>query len=538
MGPTVERSRASSPPATGDDIAADAAGDATLSTVDASELLERVFATTELQIAYLDRDFRFLRVNRAYAQAAEGRSPDFFVGRSHFDLYPNPDNEAIFRRVLETGEPHVASGRPFEYARHPERGITYWDWTLQSVRDAAGAIVGLLLTLADVTARERSLAALRARERELVQSEAYARALIEASVDGLLTVDPELRIRDVNRQMCTLAGEAREQLVGTRFSDHFAESVAAAAAVERALRQGVVTDCALTLRAADGRETPVSINAANFTDPRGETQGLLASVRDLTVSRELERQQREAQKMEAIGRLAGGVGHEFKNLLTVVNVYAGLLEAAIPVEDPRHASVEEILGAGERATALLRQLLTLGRREVGEPVLVDAADLLAQLAPMLQRLAGPTADLQAHAESGLGAVRCDPAQLEEMLVNLVTNACDAMSTGGVLTIELRPLEVGDATTAVPAALPRGRYVRLDVTDTGVGMDAATLERIFEPFFTTKPVGRGTGLGLATVYGTVRQLGGAIAVRSQPGQGTRFTICLPVAADLEAGAPTA
>ena len=307
-------------------------------------------------------------------------------------------------------------------------------------------------------------------------------------------------------------------------------------AVERALGQGVVTDCVLTLRAADGHETAVSINAANFTDPRGETQGLLASIRDLTVSREIERQQREAQKMEAIGRLAGSVGHEFKNLLTVVNVYAGLLEADIPVEDPRHASVEEILGAGERATALLRQLLTLGRREAGEPVLVDVAGLVAQLTPMFRHLAGETVDLQARAEPGLGPVRCDPAQLEELLVNLVSNACDAMPTGGVLTIEMRPLEVGD-TTAVPAALARGRYVRLDVADTGVGMDAATLERIFEPFFTTKPVGRGTGLGLAAVYGTVRQLGGAIAASSQPGQGTTFTICLPVATALETGTST-
>jgi nitrogen-specific signal transduction histidine kinase len=236
-------------------------------------------------------------------------------------------------------------------------------------------------------------------------------------------------------------------------------------------------------------------------------------VRDVTEGRRLEDQLRQAQKMEAVGQLAGGVAHDFNNLLTVISGYADIGRRRIGV-GPGGNELGEIERAAERATGLTRQLLTFARRQVLEPVLLDLNEVLRNLVPMLGRLIGEDVRIAILAADDLPAVMADRAQIEQVVINLAINARDAMPRGGTLTLETREVE--------------GPHACLVVTDTGTGIERAVLDRIFEPFYTTKEVGRGTGLGLATVHGIVTQSGGRVDVYSEPGLGTSFKVLLPVA----------
>ncbi len=232
-----------------------------------------------------------------------------------------------------------------------------------------------------------------------------------------------------------------------------------------------------------------------------------------------EEQLRQAQKMEAIGQLAGGIAHDFNNLLSVILSYVVMLIEESEVEDPRREDLLEIKKAGERAADLTRQLLAFSRKQIADPRVLDLNEILAGMANMNRRLIGESIEYRSIAGEGLGLVKADPRHLEQVILNLVVNARDAMPTGGRLTIETRNL-------LDHPELGAGEHVCVTVTDTGVGMDRATRQRVFEPFFTTKAVGKGTGLGLSTVFGIVNQNGGTIRVDSEPGQGAAFTICFP------------
>jgi nitrogen-specific signal transduction histidine kinase/CheY-like chemotaxis protein len=265
-----------------------------------------------------------------------------------------------------------------------------------------------------------------------------------------------------------------------------------------------------------------------FKFPFREASGrrLLAGMAiDITDRKQLEEQLRQAQKMEAIGRLAGGVAHDFNNLLTVISGYSELLQYRLATDQPLHKYAEHIKEAGDRATALTRQLLAFSRQQVLRPVVLDLNRAVQDVMQMLQRLIGEHIDLRVHLAPAPTFIKADPGQIEQVLLNLVLNARDAMPEGGRLTIETVNLELEEAASQRLGTAP-GPCVQLTVTDTGCGMDVATQGRIFEPFFTTKDLGKGTGLGLATVYGIVMQSRGAITVDTAPGQGARFTIYFP------------
>ncbi len=239
-----------------------------------SELLEKVFSSIHVLVAYMDRDFNFLKVNEAYAQA-DGREPAFFMGKNHFELYPNPENEAIFRRVVETGEPFFVLERTFEYVGHPERGVSYWDWALQPTTDAEGRVEGLVLSLLNVT--EKTLA-----KREAQAAARYTRSLIEASLDPLVTIGADGRITDVNGATEAATGYDRDCLVGTDFSDYFTEPERARAGYEQVFREGFVRDYPLEIRHRDGHATPVLYNAAVYRDEAGAVTGVFAAARDIS----------------------------------------------------------------------------------------------------------------------------------------------------------------------------------------------------------------------------------------------------------------
>ncbi len=253
---------------------------------------------------------------------------------------------------------------------------------------------------------------------------------------------------------------------------------------------------------------------------------MIGAMMDITQRLELEEELRQAQKMEAVGRLAGGVAHDFNNLLTIITGRTHLVLGRLKADDPVRRSVEVIQKTADRAAGLTRQLLAFSRKQVLQRKVLDLNAMVADVSTMLRRLIGEDVELLLTPGPGAGRVNADPAQLEQALMNLAVNARDAMPGGGTLGLETDHVRLGAAPPDRPEALPPGPYAVLRVMDTGTGMDAATQARIFEPFFTTKEPGKGTGLGLSMVHGIVRQHGGAIHVRSVVGGGTTFEIYLP------------
>jgi nitrogen-specific signal transduction histidine kinase/ActR/RegA family two-component response regulator len=273
----------------------------------------------------------------------------------------------------------------------------------------------------------------------------------------------------------------------------------------------------------------------NVTFIRLDREYLLTVVRDITDRKELEDQVRQAQKMEAVGQLAGGVAHDFNNLLTIINGYSDIIQTQLPADNPMRELVREIGRAGERAASLTRQLLAFSRKQVLEPKVLSLNAAVTDMAQMLQRLLGEDIDLNSILEPGLGRIKADPGQIEQLLMNLAVNARDAMPQGGKLIIETSSAELDESCTQTRPELRPGPYVLLSVSDTGTGMDEATKAHIFEPFFTTKGAGKGTGLGLATVHGIVKQSNGHITVTSALRQGTSFKVYLPVVEEVMASA---
>jgi len=294
----------------------------------------------------------------------------------------------------------------------------------------------------------------------------------------------------------------------------------------RVLRGEAVKGAEVTHRRRDGFPVSISLSVAPLYGAGRQVAGMLSIAADLTEMRRLEVQYRQSQKLEAIGRLAGGIAHDFNNILTAILSTSELLLTDLVPGSHVHDDVDEIRRAGQRAAGLTRQLLVFSRQQVFEPRVVDVNALVIEAEQLLRRLIGEDIELRTALAPAVGAVRADLSQLEQVILNLVVNARDAMPRGGVVTIETSDVELdgGYADRHVPAR--PGPYVLLAVSDTGVGMDAATQARLFEPFFTTKPPGEGTGLGLATVYGIVKQSSGYIWAYSEPDHGTTFKIYLP------------
>ncbi len=374
--------------------------------------------------------------------------------------------------------------------------------------------------------RERaSRAARRKAEQALRASELRFRRLWESGVVGITIARPSGGIVEANDAFLTMVGYSREDLHAGEVSwadmtppeMHHLNDVA----VELLASRGIAPPWEKAYIRKDGRRVPVLVAVATLEDASNISISL-----DLTDRKELEEQFRQAQKMEAVGSLAAGVAHDFNNLLTVILSYASLSLETLRDGDPLRDDIREILRAGERAQDVTRQLLAFSRKQMLQPRVVQLSAIAESMEKMLRRMVGEDVRLSFVTPRSTGRVYADPGQIEQIIMNLVVNARDAMRDGGTITIETGNVTLDAAYAAQHHGVAPGPYVMIAVTDTGAGMDAATRARIFEPFFTTKSQGEGTGLGLSTVYGIVKQSSGHIWVYSEVGKGTTFKVYFP------------
>jgi len=389
------------------------------------------------------------------------------------------------------------------------------------IRDDQGTITGVVLVFRDITEHKRTEQALRG-------IEARYRLLAEHSRDLIGFLD--------RRGHVLYASPSHESMLGIPPADLLDQSIFTLihpddqahvrAAMNDLIRLGASTTIELRLQATSGDWIVVETILAPITDTPTDEPRLLFSARDITERRRLETQLLQAQKLDSIGRLAGGVAHDFNNLLTVITCHADLVLETVAPDNPARGDLEELRKAADRAASLTRQLLAFARKQILEPRVLDLNAIILDLETLLSRLLEADIDLITLPAPDLGHVRVDPGQIEQVLINLVVNARDAMPDGGKLTIETQNVMLDEAYARPRVGVSPGPYIMLAVSDTGIGMDKATQQRLFEPFFTTKAVGRGTGLGLATCYGIIKQHGGNIWVYSEVGQGTTFKIYLP------------
>lgn len=480
-----------------------------------SEERFRLFMDNSPTITWIkDEQGRYVYVSQTFANRL-CLPVEAWRGKTDIEMW-SPESADQFR---QNDQKVLAADRLLEFTEetlNPDGGRTIW-WTFKfPLRDRSGQrfVAGIGL---DIT------------ERQQIEEALYlTRFSVERAADSIYWLDEDGRIVDVNETACRTLGYSREELLQLSVKHIDVEgSVEGWREGWRFLKQSGTGVIERTHRTKDGQLIPVEV-VSNYIE-FGDRALNCAFARDISERKQaeeartkLEAQLRQAQKMESIGRLAGGVAHDFNNLLTVILGYSDLMQAQIKPDNPLFEKLEQIQQAAERAETLTRQLLAFGRKQMLAPITLNLNEVVTNLHRMLERLIGEDITLAMELQPDLWAVKVDPGQLEQVIMNLVVNARDAMPTGGRLTIETAnvPFEGNLPETLVSPC------VRLSITDTGCGMDQNTLAHLFEPFFTTKGQGKGTGLGLATVYGIIKQSEGEITVNSQPEQGATFTIYLP------------
>jgi two-component system cell cycle sensor histidine kinase/response regulator CckA len=452
------------------------------------------------------------------AERLFGYPADEVLGRHVGLLYHPEEREGTLAELfaaLRQGRGHEVEKRV--RTRAGEELVVHT--SVSPLRTARGRLSGFIGFSVDVTQRRRAEEALRASERHL-------RAVIETNPECIKLVAPDGTLLEINAAGLTLLeADSAEQLVGRPVEELVVpEDRAAYRALHECVCRGVAGTLEFGMAGLKGTRRRLETHAVPLPGPDGRTL-YLGVTRDVTEQRRLEEQLRQAQKMEAVGQLAGGVAHDFNNLLQVITGFGQLILDRLSADDPLRDMVVEVKKAGERAATLTRQLLAFSRKELIAPRVLDVAALLADTERMLRRMLGEDVELRTLSD-GPALVKADPGQLTQVLLNLCVNARDAMPTGGRLTIETCVVQRDEADLrAHPGAAP-GDYVLLAVRDTGRGIPAEALPHIWEPFFTTKGLGQGTGLGLAVVHGVVAQTGGHVEVQSAPGQGTIFRLYLP------------
>jgi PAS domain S-box-containing protein len=489
-------------------------------------------------IVAVDRDGTIVQVN-SQAQELFGYERDELIGHSVEMLVPESyrkqhhhhrESYAQMPKTRRMGADLDLYGRRRNGSEFPV------EISLSPVSTEKGAFV--LSAIRDITDRKRIAEELRRANEELYRRtaeqlgdyRARLASIIDSSEDAILSKDLNGKIMSWNRGAERIYGYTPEEVIGKPISvltpadrpDEISE-------ILRRIAAGESLDHYESVRVTkDGRHLDLSISVSPLRNAIGEIVGASAIARDITAQKKSEAHLRQAQKMEAIGRLAGGVAHDFNNILGIINACTEFLRDRIdPTAEP-WVYVENIRKAIERGSSLTRQMLAFSRTSAIQPRILDLNERLREISKLLRPLLGDDVEILLIPRSPSAVVEADPGQLDQIVVNLAVNARDAMPRGGKFILETGTVKFDEDIAGQHHAMPAGKYVLLAVSDTGSGMDEATVARIFEPFFTTKEAGKGTGLGLATVYGIVKQSGGHILVYSEPGHGTTFKIYLPSA----------
>lgn len=482
---------------------------------------QALFDQSAAPMAFISPELTWMRVNRALCRML-GRPPEELIGHPTSEV-THPEDVAFTDADAETMRQSDPSRTYFAKRYLRRDGSTVWAHvTISLIRGAGGDSAYFAGVYEDVTERRNAEAA-------LTRAEQRSRVLIEQSSDMVSVLSPDGTVLFVSPAIERLMGYRADQRVGHSVVDvvhqddraRLLETVARVAAAP----QGSVEVIRFRALGGDGSWRRLEAAITNLLE-EPTVRGLVANTRDITAREQLEEQFRQAQKMEGVGRLAGGIAHDFNNLLTVILGNASLVERELPAESSLRADAAMIREAAERGAELTRHLLAFARRQVVEPKVVDLNASLRELQALIGRVLGPTVELQQDLASDTGAVRIDPGQLQQVLVNLAVNAKDALPGGGRMIIRTRRRRYStDEAREVGLSGP-GDYVHLDVEDSGTGFAVEARDRLFEPFFTTKADGKGTGLGLATCYGIVRQSDGVILAQDSPEGGALLRVILP------------
>ncbi len=449
-----------------------------------------------------------------------GFDPMELIGQSFARiLTSDPDNAQVSRRSAQA----LATGGKLSAHRAT---VTHKDGrrvTLELIESPilrAGVATGIQGFARDVTELARA-------EEKLRVSNETLQALIQASPLAIIAVDLEWKVTLWNRAAERLYGWTAMEVTG-KLAPHvpLEEQKAYQLLRDDFLDRVGSTGLELRRRRKDGQFVDVNMSIAPLRDAKGATRGLMFVIADMTENKRLESQLRQAQKMDAVGKLAGGLAHDFNNMLTVIAGNSELALRKMGADHPLRVELEEVTRAAALAAVLTRQLLAFSRKQVLHPRQLDLGEVVSGMEGMLRRLIGEDIELVTMKKPELGYVLADPGQIEQVVMNLVVNARDAMSGGGMVTVETVNVNFEETHIHRHGVVPPGDYILLAVSDTGVGMDPATLQHLFEPFYTTKPAGEGTGLGLSTVYGIVQQSGGSIVVESARQRGAIFKLFFP------------
>ncbi len=471
-----------------------------------------------IAIIAADTDRRVTMWNPA-AEALFGWSEQEVVGKANPSI-PREEFLDAARLHMELISGQILTGREVRRQKRDGTRVTA-NLSAAPIRDAHRRVKGIIGFLIDITAERQAQEALQ-------RAEEKYRTIVEHALEGIYQTTLEGKYISANPALVHMLGFASEaELIKARTDIRMQEYVHPEVRDEfvKALKkQGSVQNFEYQAYRKDGKTIWVSVNARAVLTDQGSLHHFEGTVQDITRRRELEQQLRQMQKIEAIGRLAGGVAHDFNNILMAISSYAELLERKL-TDDATRRYLEEILKATDRGSSLTQGLLTFSRKQVSLPKIVDLNSLIADQLKMLERLIPENIEVQFVPGCDTDCVKADPGQLEQVIMNLVINARDAMPDGGRLRLETSPARLDDS-TALSEDVKANRYALLTVSDNGCGMDADTKSHIFEPFFTTKEQGKGTGLGLATVFGIVKHSGGRILVTSEPGTGTTFKLFFP------------
>jgi PAS domain S-box-containing protein len=468
-------------------------------------------------ISILGMDGEHLYVNSAFAKMMGFEPASTMVGKSWREVYDERDVALLEEHIRDSLK---QTGKWSEQVSLSRRDGSRIPVEMAVTAMPQGGVVCVARDISDRLRAERAHSETEAKYKMFVEQVAAVSYIAEVGVHG--------KWHYVSPQVEAILGYTQEEwLAGAEnwILHVWEEDYPIVEAAEENFMQARRFQAEYRLRRKDGRIIWVSDNAVFV--PGSESHPLMEGIIvDITERRLLENQLQQARRLEAVGRLAGGVAHDFNNLLTIIKGYVELTLSRVAARPELRGNIQQIADAADRAVTLVRQLLAFSRKQVLKPKVLDLNSIVLNMDKMVRRLMSETIEIHTQVDKNLGAVKADPGQIEQVILNLIVNARDAMPDGGKLWIETKNVELHSAVTHDQAPIKPGPYVMLSVTDTGVGISADTLPHIFEPFYTTKESGRGTGLGLSTVYGIVRQSGGHIWVSSDPGKGTTFQVYLP------------